>query len=80
MGAPRRRPSRRGGDQPRRMRRRQQQHGGSSAGAAAPAATPVKGGTLTFLRPREQFDHIDPQRVYTGEDLAFFGGDDLSAP
>ncbi|GAB3590745.1 ABC transporter substrate-binding protein [Angustibacter peucedani] len=30
-----------------------------------------KGGTLTFLTNGEQFNHIDPQRNYTGEDLAF---------
>jgi peptide/nickel transport system substrate-binding protein len=31
------------------------------------------GGTLTYLQTGEQFQHVDPQRVYTGEDLAFFG-------
>ncbi len=30
-----------------------------------------KGGTLTFLTNGEQFNHLDPQRNYTGEDLAF---------
>lgn len=34
----------------------------------------VKGGTLTFLTLEKQFNHVDPQRNYTGEDLAFFGG------
>ena len=32
---------------------------------------PVKGGTLTFLTIQEQLQHLDPQRNYTGEDLAF---------
>jgi peptide/nickel transport system substrate-binding protein len=27
-----------------------------------------------MLTQAEQFDQVDPQRVYTGEDLAFFGG------
>ena len=31
---------------------------------------PVKGGTLTFLTIADQVNHIDPQRNYTGEDLA----------
>jgi len=26
-----------------------------------------------MLTQAEQFDHVDPQRIYTGEDLAFFG-------
>ncbi len=30
-----------------------------------------KGGTLTFLTTNEQFNNLDPQRNYTGEDLAF---------
>ncbi|MGN6612981.1 MAG: ABC transporter substrate-binding protein [Angustibacter sp.] len=30
-----------------------------------------KGGTLTILTQAEQFNHLDPQRNYTGEDLAF---------
>jgi peptide/nickel transport system substrate-binding protein len=32
---------------------------------------PAKGGTLTFLTLRDQIQHLDPQRNYTGEDLAF---------
>jgi peptide/nickel transport system substrate-binding protein len=32
------------------------------------------GGTITYLQFEEQFTHVDPQRVYTGEDLAFFNG------
>ena len=46
--------------------------GGNDGGGAA--GEPAKGGTLTFLTVQEQFDHIDPQRIYTGEDLAFWGG------
>jgi peptide/nickel transport system substrate-binding protein len=34
---------------------------------------PTKGGTFTLLTLADQFDHVDPQRAYTGEDLAFFG-------
>jgi peptide/nickel transport system substrate-binding protein len=42
--------------------------GTSSAGAAS-AQT---GGTLYFITHAEQFDHVDPARVYTGRDIAFF--------
>jgi len=35
---------------------------------------PQQGGTLTILTQAEQFDHLDPQRNYTGEDLAFANG------
>jgi peptide/nickel transport system substrate-binding protein len=45
----------------------------SSASGGA-AAGPTKGGTLYYLTQSEQFDQIDPQRIYTGEDLAFFNG------
>lgn len=34
---------------------------------------PVTGGTLTFLTTSDQIAHLDPQRNYTGEDLAFAG-------
>ena len=44
--------------------------GGKSDGASAG----TKGGTLTFLTEAEQFAHLDPQRNYTGEDLAFASG------
>jgi peptide/nickel transport system substrate-binding protein len=37
------------------------------------ASGPQPGGTVYILTQSEQFDHVDPQRVYTGEDLAFFG-------
>ena len=33
----------------------------------------MKGGTLTFLTVQDQLDHMDPARVYTGEDLAWTG-------
>ncbi len=39
--------------------------GNTSAGKA------TKGGTLTFLTLNDQFQHLDPQRNYTGEDLAW---------
>jgi len=44
-----------------------------SGGSAAPTAGPTAGGTITILTQAEQFDQVDPQRAYTGEDLAFFG-------
>lgn len=40
--------------------------------AAAP--TPTTGGTIYLLMQGEQWNQVDPQRIYTGEDLAFFGG------
>jgi peptide/nickel transport system substrate-binding protein len=43
---------------------------GASANAAA--AKPVTGGTLYFITHAEQFDHVDPARVYTGRDIALF--------
>ncbi len=42
--------------------------GGATSGSSADAQT---GGTLTFLANEEQIAHLDPQRNYTGEDLAF---------
>jgi peptide/nickel transport system substrate-binding protein len=51
--------------------------GGSDGGEAAAsggAGEPTKGGALTFLTVGEQFNHLDPQRNYTGEDLAFATG------
>jgi peptide/nickel transport system substrate-binding protein len=32
-----------------------------------------RGGTIYLLSHNEQFNQVDPQRAYTGEDLAFFG-------
>jgi peptide/nickel transport system substrate-binding protein len=40
--------------------------------APPPTAGPKSGGTIYLLTLAEQFDQIDPQRAYTGEDLAFF--------
>lgn len=54
---------------------------GSTATSAPPASqasggtaqTSIKsGGTIYLLNQADQFDQIDPQRSYTGEDLAFF--------
>ena len=43
-----------------------------ATGATANAAEkPVTGGTLYFITHADQFDHIDPARVYTGRDIAF---------
>lgn len=38
----------------------------------APTAGPKSGGTVYLLTQADQFDQVDPQRAYTGEDLAFF--------
>jgi len=61
--------------------------GGSTATSTAPPASqapgvstqpstasagPKSGGTVYLLTQADQFDQIDPQRAYTGEDLAFF--------
>jgi len=48
--------------------------GGGSSSSSAGSSTPTKGGTIYYLTNADQFDQIDPQRVYTGEDLAFFNG------
>ena len=46
---------------------------GAIVSATAPAnAAPSTGGTLYFFTHAEQFDHVDPQRVYVGRDIAFF--------
>ena len=47
--------------------------GGGDSGdkASSSSGGGDKGGTLTFLTTSEQFNHLDPQRNYTGEDLAF---------
>ncbi len=42
---------------------------GSSANAAA--AKPVTGGTLYFITHNDSFAHLDPTRIYTGQDIAF---------
>jgi peptide/nickel transport system substrate-binding protein len=43
---------------------------GTSA-ASASAAKPQTGGTLFFLEHIAKLDHLDPNRIYTGRDLAF---------
>ena len=48
--------------------------GGGSSSSGSGGGEPAKGGTLYYLTNAEQFDQIDPQRIYTGEDLAFFNG------
>ena len=52
--------------------------GGGSSGngpsANGDGNKPVDGGTLTFLTLQDQLQHLDPQRNYTGEDLAFANG------
>jgi peptide/nickel transport system substrate-binding protein len=40
--------------------------------AALPTTAAKSGGTIYLLTQADQFDQIDPQRAYTGEDLAFF--------
>lgn len=47
--------------------------GGPTAGPTE-ATGPQKGGTIYVLTQSEQWNQVDPQRNYTGEDLAFFGG------
>lgn len=48
--------------------------GGSSDSPGSSNSKGQKGGTLTFLTSAEQINHLDPQRNYTGEDLAFSSG------
>jgi peptide/nickel transport system substrate-binding protein len=45
--------------------------GDTGAGEGSSAA--VTGGTLNFMTAGTQFNHLDPQMNYTGEDLAFAG-------
>ena len=51
------------------------QGSGTPVGTGEPsqAAGPQKGGTIYLLTRNDNFTDIDPQRIYTGEDLAFFG-------
>jgi peptide/nickel transport system substrate-binding protein len=46
-----------------------------TTGPNVTAETPKVGGTLYLLQPstNQEWNQIDPQRAYTGEDLAFFG-------
>ena len=46
----------------------------AASGDAAAADGGQKGGTVNVLTLEEQFLHVDPQRIYTGVDLAFFNG------
>ena len=45
--------------------------GDSDSGSEESGNGPVKGGSITFLTIQDQIQHLDPQRNYTGEDLAF---------
>jgi peptide/nickel transport system substrate-binding protein len=45
-----------------------------SAETTAPTSGPTKGGTIYLLSSADNWVDVDPQRIYTGEDLAFFGG------
>jgi len=48
--------------------------GASSSGSGGQqGGEPTAGGTIYILTQAEQWNRIDPQRAYTGEDLAFFG-------
>jgi len=40
-------------------------------GLSSAQAAPVKGGTLYVITHQDQLDHADPQRIYTGRDIAF---------
>ncbi len=51
--------------------------GSSSEGSAAASGGTTEGtsgGTITALTLAEQWQHVDPQRMYTGTDIAFFTG------
>ena len=45
----------------------------TGTGGPSQAAGPTKGGTIYLLTQNDNWTDIDPQRIYTGEDLAFFG-------
>jgi peptide/nickel transport system substrate-binding protein len=42
--------------------------------SAVPSTGPTKGGTIYLLTQANNWVDVDPQRIYTGEDLAFFHG------
>ena len=44
----------------------------SAATSTAAPETPTAGGTIYVLSPAERWNQVDPQRAYTGEDMAFF--------
>lgn len=46
----------------------------SSDASGGASGEPTKGGTINVLSLSEQFNHLDPQRNYTGVDLAFASG------
>ena len=46
---------------------------GGGSGSDSGDGTPQKGGTINILTNGEQIAHLDPQRNYTGDDLAFAG-------
>ena len=46
---------------------------GGANSASAATAKPVTGGTLFFYTHSEQFSNLDPQRIYTGRDIALLG-------
>lgn len=46
---------------------------GGSDSSGSEGGTPTKGGTVHILTSGEQIAHLDPQRNYTGSDLAFAG-------
>jgi len=48
--------------------------GGGGSGSSGASGGNNKGGTLTILTQAEQMAHIDPQRDYVGEDMAFTSG------
>jgi len=47
-----------------------------AASIETPTAPPETqpGGTITLLKQEEEWNQVDPQRAYTGEDMAFFSG------
>ena len=44
----------------------------SAAPATAASEAPMAGGTIYILTQNEQWNQVDPQRAYSGEDMAFF--------
>ena len=52
----------------------QNTNSGQPSSAARASQVAGAGGTIYVLMHGEQWNEIDPQRMYTGEDLALFGG------
>jgi peptide/nickel transport system substrate-binding protein len=48
--------------------------GSGDDGGSASGGEPQKGGTLNLLTLNDQYTHLDPQRNYNGEELAFASG------